>query len=62
MAYMVKPRSAARWVSDNEEESVDLGPLTVFESARPTGLLNANGDEIVRVTEPIGFKFSAKRD
>lgn len=56
------PRYATR--SDvyymDEHQALDIGGITVHETDRsplPTGLLNANGDELYRIPETVPFGF-----
>ena len=57
--YITKPRAV--WVSELEEECPDMPALTVFEpdgEPQPTGILDAQGNELFRMLErkPIGFR------
>lgn len=57
MAYVV---STPRKVSESDEYYPILQDkgTTVYESLEPTGVLDPHGNEIYRVNEPIGFRFS----
>ena len=57
--YITKPH--ARWCDDLECEVAEPGPLVVFEpdgDPQPTGLLDAHGNELYRVSDrrPIGYR------
>lgn len=54
-------RPRARWCDEIEMDVMDPAPLTVYEpddEPAPTGLLDAQGNELFRVRErnPIGYK------
>lgn len=57
----IRPRSV-RWADDWADDPVDIygeasASIEVHEGPRPipTGLLDADGNELVRMPEPIGF-------
>lgn len=57
--YVTRPRSL--WVDELESEVSEPPHLVVYEDGnepQPTGLLDANGNELFRVVdrEPIGFR------
>lgn len=56
MPYVThRPRRA----DDDDEWPVWQRPhIIVFENDEPTGILDEYGNEIYRVNEPIGFRFS----
>ena len=60
MAYVVStPRKASDEGDDEYEWPVLQAKGTmVYESSEPTGILDPHGNEIHRVNDPIGFRFT----
>ena len=58
--YVVRP--IGRWVEELECDVPDYVTPTVYESDKPTGLMDQHGNDIVKVMGPIGFRFKPVRD
>ena len=56
MRYVVVPKA---WFSYDDDQPVSVPSMQIEPStARPTGLLNAKGEQIWAEPDPIGFRFN----
>jgi len=56
MKYVSRPPQS-RWVDELDCEVPDYPAPTVYETDKPTGLVDQHGNDIVKVMGPIGFRF-----